>query len=200
MRLMLYDNTCTTAGRLPIGLTHSWMIGGRLYGATGALNQWYGASSWEEGLEWISRHDTIDEIQFWGHGNWGKVLIDRQPLDISALSPSHPLHPVLRRIRERMNPHAQWWFRTCDTFGANIGHAFATEWSGWFQRPVAGHTHIIGVWQSGLHRIEPGATPHWHAEEGLREGSPARPTLSTWSTYGAPNTIHCLQSRVPTGW
>ncbi|MCB9694153.1 MAG: hypothetical protein H6736_20275 [Alphaproteobacteria bacterium] len=197
---MLFDRTCTHTRRVPLGLTHAWLVGGRLYGGLRRFDAWHGVSSWEEGLRWLSSHDRLDEVQYWGHGNWGLARVDRDVLDRSALEPGHALHPLLREVRERMAPGAPWWFRTCDTLGSARGHAFARAWTDFFERPVAGHTHIIGVWQSGLHQLAPGALPHWSESEGIREGTPDAPTRSTWSHPGAPNTIHLLNGVVPAGW
>ena len=201
LKLMIYDRTCTHTGRLPVGLTHSWVVGARVYAATGSLHGASGASTWEEALGWLGEADEpIDEIQFWGHGHWGMALIDRRPLDVSALARGHAWRPALERIRERMAPDALWWFRTCDTLGSARGHDFARRWSDFFERPVAGFTHIIGPWQSGLHRLQPGEQPHWDPTEGLAAGTAESPERSTWSWPGRPNTIHCLRSDVPAGW
>ena len=201
VKWMIYDQTCTRTGRAPLGLTHSWMAGARVYGALGRLHAWRGVSSWEDALAWLAEGDEpLDEIQFWGHGNWGLVRIDGQRLDVAALVSGHPLHAGLERVRERMSPGGQWWFRTCDTLGSARGHDFARRWTDFFARPVAGHTHVIGPWQSGLHRLQPGASPHWDAMEGVAQGTAEAPRRSTWSAPGRPNTIHCLRSRVPDGW
>src|SRR5688572_22448286 len=126
LRLMIYDRTCTTAKvkglRAPFGLTHSWIAGGRLYGALRRIDAHTGVASWAEALEWLGTVEPdrpISEIQFWGHGQRGRVKIDAESLDASALAPGHPLRPALERIRERLAPDALWWFRTCDTFGAH---------------------------------------------------------------------------------
>lgn len=200
MRLMLFDRTCTRTGRVPIGLSHSWWVGSHVYRALGQLDRSHGVASWSEGLDWLLEHERIDEIQYWGHGNWGLARVDGDMLDRAALQGGHPLHARLEAIRERMAPGAQWWFRTCDTLGSQRGHDFGMAWSDFFGRPVAGHTHIIGPVQSGLHKLEPGNRPHWSPLEGIREGTAEAPKQSAWSTLSAPNTIHMLQGSVPEGW
>jgi len=95
---------------------------------------------------------------------------------------------------------AQWWFRTCETFGADAGHDFARAWTSYFDCRAAGHTYVIGPWQSGLHTLEPGARPHWSADEALIEGSAAEPQRAAWSSRREPNTISCLHGSIPPGY
>lgn len=200
MRLMLFDRTCTRTGRLPLGLTHAWSVGGGLYRMTHQLDAVHGITDWSEGLAWLATFDAIDEVQFWGHGHWGRAQVGREPLDRSALQRGHALHRDLEAVRDRLTPESQWWFRTCDTLGAQRGQDFTMAFADFLGCAVAGHTHIIGVLQSGLHRLAPGRRPHWSALEGVAEGTAQEPTRSTWSGPGAPNTIHMLQGRVPEGW
>jgi hypothetical protein len=203
LRLMIYDRTCWT-GRPP-GLTGSWLIGGWLYRALGRLDAFFGASTWEQALDWLATVKpgrAIAEIQCWGHGNWGCVRLGPDRLDPSALQPSHPLHERLRRVRERLVPggEALWWFRTCETFGTAEGHRFAREWTRFFGAQAAGHTHVIGPWQSGLQVLAPDAEPHWPVDEGVPEprcGTSTAPGRGRWSTRTCPNTITCLHGRIP---
>lgn len=200
LRLMIYDRTCTGRALLP-GLSHSWIAGALLYRTLGRLDHSRGVASWQEGLQWlaeIAADRPIAEIQFWGHGKWGHARVDRQALDESALTRGHELEPWLRKIRHRLvGPNAHWWFRTCETFGARPGHAFARAWSDYFGCAAAGHTYIIGFWQSGLHRIQPGQAPHWPVDEGLAKGSSAEPEKALWSSRRAINTVTCLHGEVP---
>jgi hypothetical protein len=189
------------------GLTHSWQIGGALYRGLGRLDGWRGFASWSSALAWLAEHRSdqpIAEIQFWGHGKWGAAKIDTGNLTIDSLDPAHPDHDVLVAIRERMTSvdgqPPLWWFRTCETFGADDGHAFARAWTDFFQCRAAGHTYVIGPWQSGLHSLLPGQRPHWSTSEGLREGTPAHPRRALWSTRHEPNTISCLHGRIPAGF
>ena len=203
---MLYDQTCTThhiGVRWPVGLTHAWSTGGPLYRQLGRLDAHAGASTWEEGLRWLAEvggDEPIEEIQFWGHGNFGRANMANQALTVDALSASHPLRPWLDRVAARLTPTSQWWFRTCDTFGGAPGHQFAQHWSDFMGCSVAGHTYVIGIWQSGLHRLQPGDSPHWSMWEGLRKGTPEKPQSSFGSRPWKPNTIHFLQGEVPAGW
>ncbi|MEQ1506966.1 MAG: hypothetical protein ABMB14_32360, partial [Myxococcota bacterium] len=207
----VYDATCV--GRRGNGLTPVWWTGAYLYGGLGRLDAWTGARSWPEALAWLGTvcpDRPIAEIQYWGHGHWGEVMLGDTRIDGSSTAPASPLRPALERIRDRMVPGdasgtgsgtgAAWWFRTCDTFGSARGHAFAQRWTALFGRPAAGFTHVIGPWQSGLHRLAPGDAPHWPASEGIAIGTPDAPKLSTGSRPGLPNTITFLQNRVPPTW
>lgn len=202
VRLMIYDRTCTGRGGL-LGLTHSWIAGALLYRALGRIDLYRGVSSWEEGLSFLADaalERPIAEVQFWGHGKWGEARVAGDIFDERALLRTSPLEPLLRRVRARMTPDALFWFRTCETFGARRGHAFARALTDYLGTAAAGHTYIIGPWQSGLHRLAPGAEPHWSADEGIAEGDEARPTKALWSSPTAPNTITCLHGAVPVGF
>jgi hypothetical protein len=163
----------------------------------------HGARSFADGLAWLSTFrasEPIRELQFWGHGKWGRIFIGNEGLDRGALTAGCDHHPALCRLRERLLPEALVWFRTCETFGAVAGHDFARAWTDFFGCRAAGHTFVIGYWQSGLHLLRPGDAPRWTVEEGLTVGSPAHPERAANSWPGRPNTITCLQGRVPEGW
>ena len=204
LRLMIFDDTCRGKAMLP-GLTHSWIAGGHLYRGLGRLDQFRGVRSWAEGLSWLADVEpgrTIEEIQFWGHGKWGKAQLGGEPLDESVLTPRHPLLPALAAIRARLSgAQALWWFRSCETFGVRRGQAFAESWASYMGCRAAGHTFVIGFWQSGLHSLVSGQAPHWPLEEGLPPGSdPERPKKALWSRPGRPNTITCLSGKLPAGY
>src|SRR6185369_4655873 len=91
---------------------------------------------------------------------------------------------------------ALWWFRTCETLGADCGQAFARAWADFFKCRVAGHTHVIGFHQSGLHSLRPGEIPTWSADEGIIEGDARNPLRAAKSTRGTSNTITCFGGRV----
>ena len=211
----LSDRLLRRAGRLLEGapwpgLSHSWQIGGALYSVLGRLDAWRGFSSWDDALRWVAEHEprrAIGEIQFWGHGKWGEARIDEDKLDLSALEPGHALAGPLATIRDRMAAATRagatpplWWFRTCETFGARAGHELAVAWAEFFDCRAAGHTYVIGPYQSGLHTLEPGETPSWSIDEGLAEGTPDQPARALWSTRREPNTITCLHGTIPAGY
>ena len=193
---MVFDRTCGA-------LTASWQVGGALYRALDRLDERKGVNSWLEALEWLAQvrpESPIEEIQFWGHGQWGRANVAGAPLDVGALDPAHPSHPLLEKIRDRLDgPQALWWFRTCSTFGRAEGHRFAREWTSFFGCRVAGHTYVIGPLQSGLHSLRPGEAPGWSVDEGLPGGN-LNAKASAWSSWRAPHTISCLHGKIPPGF
>ncbi len=202
LELMIYDRTCRGRGPLP-GLSHAWGLGAALYRGLGRLDATRGVSSWSEAFEWLGtvrEGEPISGVQFWGHGKWGDARIGAEVLDESTLLAPDPSRGALDRVRGRLTPSSLFWFRTCETFGAARGHAFARAFSDFIGCRAAGHTYVIGDWQSGLHSLEPGAAPGWSPEEGLLEGSPRAPKRARWSTPVEPNTIHCLRGAVPEGF
>jgi hypothetical protein len=203
LRLMVFDATCRGRGALP-GLSHAWSAGSGLYRAGGNLDHAFGATSWAAALDWIANvgaGEAIAQIQFWGHGKWGSVRMGDEALTIDSLAAGAPHERRLRSIRERLSgPGALWWFRSCETFGAEPGHTFARRWTDYFGCRAAGHSYIIGFWQSGLHSLGPGQTPGWPRDEGLALGTPAAPERALWSRPWLDHTISCLRSTIPTGW
>jgi hypothetical protein len=197
LRLLVFDRTCR--------LSLAWAAGSVLYRALRRVDASYAASGWEEALGWLTSYQPdrpVGEIQFWGHGRWGLVLIGRQALGRDALCPGHALHAVCTALRERLVPggEALLWLRTCEAFGAEAGHDFARALAGFFGCRVAGHTYRIGYWQSGLHSLAPGTLPDWPLDEGLARGTPEMPERSLPSSLAAPHTISCLVGEIPEGW
>ena len=198
LRLMLHDATCRGGPARP-GLSHAWTVGGALYRGLHHLDAWRGVASWAEGLEWlldVAPSRRVAEIQFWGHGRFGAALIAGERLDVRALEAGHPHHARLAALRARLvGPEALWWFRTCDTFGTAAGHEFARAWTRFHGCRAAGHTHVIGFWQSGLHVLGPAEEPTWSVEEGV---DPSRPSSSgRASRPWLPDTISCLRAALP---
>jgi hypothetical protein len=205
LRLLIYDRTCRGRHGLP-GLSHAWGMGRHLYRGLGRIDAAFGAGSWGEALAWlieVQAPGPIAEVQFWGHGHFGQALVAGEALDARALTPGHRHHEALARVRDRMLPGEAglWWFRTCETFGGGQGHAFARAWADFFGCRAAGHTHVIGIWQSGLHSLLPGSAPSWSRDEGVAltdTGSTRAAGLP--SHPGAPNTVSFLTGRIPVGY
>jgi len=204
LRLLVYDDTCThDLLRAGVGLTHTWRLGSLLYAGFGRLDAAKPARNWVEALDWLASvrpGEPIAEVQYWGHGNWGLARLGSDRLDRDALGPRSHLRHGLQEVRERLSERSLWWFRTCETFGAAVGHDFAQVFTDFLGCDVAGHTHIIGPWQSGLHRLSPGRLPHWSPTEGLRLGTAREPRGALRSQPWRPHTVHCLQGRIPSGW
>jgi len=204
LRLMIYDRTCRGRRFLP-GLSHAWASGAVLYRALGRLDATRGVESWDEALAWLADYEPerrIAEIQYWGHGRWGSPRVSGQILETEMLLRAHPRRAALERVASRMleDDRGLFWFRTCETFGAHAGLEFARVFADTIRCRAAGHTYIIGHWQSGLHSVLPGRTPDWSPDEGLLEGTPDDPKRAAWSKARAPNTISFLHGRIPEGY
>ncbi len=195
---MVYDRTCRKYG---VGLSTAWSSGSLLYRRLDRIDASFGATSWDEALRWLAEHQSdrpIDEIQYWGHGKWGVVYVGKDPLGRKELTQKHAKH--IAAIRERLTPDALVWLRTCETFGAKRGQDFAQCLAEELATRVAGHTFIIGVFQSGLHGLRPGSTPDWSDIEGLAEGTASEPKRAHESLPTYPRTISCFHGSVPDDW
>jgi len=198
VRLIVYDRTCVRRGG---GLSIPWALGARAYRRLGRSDAIAGVASWDEALAaMLAQPEPISDLQFWGHGKWGCAFVDRDVLDASALAAGHRLHDRVSALRDHLAPDALVWFRTCETFGADRGHDFAQRLADFLGARVAGHTYIIGVHQSGLHGLAPGARPDWSADEGLADGTAGAPVRAKRSRPWAPRTLTCFQSAVPAAW
>ena len=198
MRVLVYDRTCVRRGG---SLTPAWAVGARLYLALKRIDAARGVTSWAEALTWLaSRREPIREIQYWGHGSWGCARVDRDVLDVGALRAGSEHHRRLEAIRERLAPEALVWFRTCKTFGARRGIELAVRLADFLGARVAGHTRIIGIHQSGLHGLVPGARADWSPLEGIAEGTADEPRRAQHSLPWAPRTVTCLTGAVPAAW
>jgi hypothetical protein len=195
VRVVVYDKTCVTArGRL----TPVWAAGARLYRALRRIDASYGVASWHEAFEWLgAQQEPIDEIQYWGHGKWGRVLVGEESFDASALQQRRA---ELDAVRERLAPDALIWFRNCQVFGAERGIDFAERVADFFGARVAGHTFIIAFHQSGLRGLAPGCRADWSASEGIAAGTPADPQRAEWSRPWSPRTVTALTAAVPAAW
>jgi hypothetical protein len=198
LRLVVFD--ATQVSRPPRALGASWRAGALLYRSMGWVDAAYGARSFGDALDWVlrtARERPVRELQYWGHGKWGRVLIDREAFDRDSFAAGHALRPKLEALRERLSPEALVWFRTCETLGARAGRDFARALGDFTGASVAGHTFVIGYFQSGLHVLAPGASPGWAETEGLREGTPEQPKMAFESGPALPNTITCFTHAVP---
>jgi hypothetical protein len=193
VRAVVYDRTCVVRGN---GLTTPWAAGAWLYRAAGRCDAVRGVASWDEALDWLAALPSpIDELQYWGHGHWGRALVADDTLDASSITSGR-----LAGLRANLAPDALVWFRTCETLGATAGIDFAERLADHLGARVAGHTFVIGFHQSGLHGLRPGMRAQWSPTEGLVEGTADAPVRAAWSARKAPHTITCLTSAVPPAW
>lgn len=187
------------------GLSTAWRAGASLYRGAGRIDASFGATSWSDAASFLETHspaEPLEELQYWGHGRFGRVFVDRDVLDVSSLDAANP-HRFFAVLRERLGTHrarSLFWLRTCEAFGGFAGHDFARRLADFLEVPVAGHTYVIGFWQSGLHGLLPGATPSWSPSEGVERGNAAAPERGAWSTPTEPRTISCLEGAVPPDW
>jgi hypothetical protein len=221
MKLVVYDATDTKRVLLPRitrradgaaegtgGLTRFWRIGAGLHWGIGRASATLGARSWIEALAWAADFERIDELQVWGHGGWGYMDLGGERLDVETANGA--LSGSIDRLRLALSPvgaprsNSQRdplvWLRCCSAFGTRLGHSFARELASRLGARVAGHTHIIGVWQSGTHSVAPGEAPAWDADEGVERDASGAPTGAAVSSAHAPRTIHCLRPGLPQGW
>ncbi len=201
LRLLVYD--ATQQARSPRALGLAWHAGSYLYRGLGRIDAAYGARNWADAFEFLATYGSgrsLGEFQFWGHGKWGRALIQGESFDRRALASSHALFPRLTAVRERLEPGALVWFRTCETLGAQAGQDFARALADHLGARIAGHTFVIGVFQSGLHSLSPGASPSWSVSEGIASGTPDRPERALSSGPGRPNTVTCFDGVVPEGY
>jgi len=201
LRLVVYD--ATQRWQRPVGLGLSWHYGARLYRALGRIDRAYGARSFADALDWLANYEpsrAIAELQFWGHGKWGKIFIDREALDRHVLSASHVHFSAFNAFKQRLGLDALLWFRTCETLGAAAGQDFARALGDATGARVAGHTFVIGFFQSGLHSLAPGTAPSWSPREGLASGTADAPESALDSSPVAPHTITCLDGEIPAGY
>ncbi|MBI4815250.1 MAG: DUF4347 domain-containing protein [Deltaproteobacteria bacterium] len=196
LRLLVYDATCR--GPRALYLSTIWTAGARLFSGLSAYDAFFGAKSWDEALEWLATvraDEPIEEVQYWGHGNFGSIRLGAQNLELASLDPSGPFRAGLDRVRDRIvGPEALIWLRTCEAFGTRRGQDFARGLADFFGCRVAGHTYVIGWAQSGLHVLRPGEEARWSEREGLH---PHRPNRARWSGLLEPNTVPFLSARLP---
>jgi hypothetical protein len=186
------------------GLTVFWRLGAvmHLYGlhADGTL----GATSWTEALRWAvafarTRNAKLAELQCWGHGGFGFMRMGATRWDRESLASKSGLAPEIDALRDVLTDDALVWLRCCSAFGAPAGRSFAPALADRLRARVAGHTFVIGVWQSGTHSLRPGERATWDEGEGI-ERTRAGAILPRNSTMTSPRTLACLRMALPRGW
>ncbi len=193
-RVVVYDPTCRGRGLRP-GLSHAWAAGVHLYRGWGRISRWIAARTWAEAFAGLAQGPpgvALAEVQIWSHGKWGLARLGEDVFDGRWLLRDHPERARLAAVRRRFAPGARWWFRTCETAGARRGQAFVADLADDLGVRVVAHTYIIGVWQSGLRAVAPGARAEWSPWEGLAEGTPDAPVRARPSRPWSPSTVHFL--------
>lgn len=185
MRVTIYDKN-PGKGVDQWFLKTSWLLGCFLQKLFGLVDEYYGASSWDDALAWLlQRPGVLTSIQYWGHGSPGTVWLAGKMLPREHLLP----------LKAKTNAQSLLWWRTCSSFQGSAGYAFSAELANSLECVVAGHTRIIGLFQGGLHTRRPQEPARWDAAE----GEPSSSWLPSWALWG-PNTIWCFQTKIPDGW
>lgn len=184
MRVTIYDKN-PGVGFGQWLLKTCWLLGCLFQKLVGAVDDYYGASSWAEAEAWLkSKKTPLTVIQYWGHGSPGTVWLAGNPLTQNWLS----LKPLLSK-------DALLWFRVCSSFQGSVGHTFSKQLADGLGCTVAGHTRIIGLWQGGLYTRTPNSLPSWLVDEGANP-SGLRDDFKFWNKH----TIFCLKTSIPKGW
>jgi hypothetical protein len=184
MRVTVYDKN-PGEGFWQKFLMTSWLVGCWLQKLLGRLDAYYGASSWEDAVEWLSSRGAMTSIQYWGHGSPGLVYLGGV-----ASNGAHLLSKPLL-----VTPETVIWFRTCSTFQGVGGHGFAKKVADGLNCTVAAHTRVVGPLQGGLHTHKPHSEPSWPTTEGELPTS----WVPCWLRWGN-NTVTCLSMKIPAGW
>lgn len=184
MRVTIYDKN-PGAGFMQWCLKTSWLLGCIFQKLVGAVDDYYGASSWADAKAWLNKQSTpLTVIQYWGHGSPGTVWLASKPIPTSEWLSLKPL----------LVPESLLWFRVCEAFKGPSGQVFAKRLADKLGCTIAAHTRIIGLFQGGLYTIKPNTMPSWSVEEGM---------LPTWRPDFQPwlkHTVLCLQWWIPKGW
>jgi hypothetical protein len=214
LRLVVYDATDTGPLAIPRvererdgsahgtgGLTRFWRLGAWMHQGLFRAHHVLAANDWESALKWaVARADEhgapIRELQAWGHGGWGYMAMGGERLDGETMN--HRLAKSIDALRRALAPDALVWLRCCSAFGYE-GRTFAERLADRLGARAAGHTYIIGAWQSGTHSVAPGARADWDPMEGVEAyGGAARG--AKLSAMGEPRTLACLRLGLPRGW
>lgn len=186
MRVTIYDKN-PGVGINQWGLKVSWFLGCWIQKLFGAVDAYYGASSWEDAMNWLSMQKaTLMSVQYWGHGSPGVIWLAQKAI---------PLDQFISVLKPKVVPGSVLWWRVCSAFQGLKGFAFSKKLADGLNCTVAGHTRIIGPVQGGLHTRQPNTEPSWPVTD-------AELPKSWWpeSLRWGNNTIICLTTKIPKGW
>ena len=184
MRVTIYDKN-PGSGVDQWFLKLCWAVGCWFQKVVGAVDAYYGASSWADAKDWLLKQKTpITVLQYWGHGS---------PAIVWSAGHAIPLSEWLS-LKPILSPNSLVWFRVCNSFQGTRGQAFSKLLADNLGCTIAGHTRIIGIWQGGLYTRTPGSEPSWSVDEG------ADFLLSDYLRFWKNHTIFCLRTSIPKGW
>lgn len=162
----------------------SWAVGAKLF--LWSFDRVVGVRSIQESIKALSDcTKPITELQLWGHGAPGAPYIAGRAVDQFVMEAWAVYLAEVRLV----------WFRSRSVFFGGKGELFAMAWAKQFRGfscIVAGHTHVVGPWQSGLYTLQHGQAPSWPKYD----GDPA----ALKSGRKQPRTIACTRMSVPKGW
>ena len=148
----------------PLRLT--WRVGHLIKSPHRFTHRLY-VHSWDEAMERlcaVGEQEKLSEVQFWGHGAPGRVLIGHYVLNANYLRSSALLQRWVAMEPFQLSPSPLVWFRTCETMRGDVGRAFAEQLSRLLRCRVAGYTQYIHVLQRGLVVVSPGGDACWSDE------------------------------------
>jgi hypothetical protein len=147
-----------------------------------------GVSSWADAhgkiFDAVRPGTRLMELQLWGDGSPGAPRIN------GKTAPDD----FWQTLSTLVTPDSLVWFRMCSVFFGEKGRGFARETVQTLGCRVAGHTHVIGPWQSGLYSLRPGASPAWPRHFGDLEWELLK------SGPFEPRTIFCATMKIPESW
>lgn len=185
MRVTIYDKN-PGEGFFQWFLKTSWLLGCVFQKLIGAVDAYYGAMSWDDAQTWLlTQKSPITVIQFWGHGGPGTLWFAGKATSTEEWLSIKPI----------LVPQSLVWFRSCSVFQGPDGQVFAKRLADGLNCTIAGHTHIVGLFQGGLYTQKPNTMPSWSITEGVLP-SRWRSDFSPWLKH----TILCLQWWIPKGW
>lgn len=187
MRVAVYDRNPGGGGAWQSFLKLTWMIGCFIHKLFGKLDDYYGASSWDDAFKWLHSLPTpIKSIQFWAHGSPGAAYIAQINVD----------REQFKRISARVSRDTVIWFRMCSVFSGQRGYDLSEYLADTLQCTIAGHTKTVGILQPGLYTRKMGQKPSWSIDE-KDAGNSALVFLGLqWDK----RTVLCLKATVPEGW
>jgi hypothetical protein len=145
----------------PLRLT--WRVGHLISSSQRFTHRLY-VHSWDEAMQRlcaIAAEEKLSELQFWGHGAPGRVLIGHHALDAAYLQSSALFQRWVAMEPFRSSPSPLVWFRTCETMRGDAGRSLAELLCGLLRCRVAGYTQYIHVLQRGLVVASPTEPARW---------------------------------------